>query len=83
MNAMMRSKFVQNTTEKKQVLCMPVDTIPCGYTHGTAEYLAQNNDFAGTVKFIFQPAEEGAPQGEEGGADLMIALRSMPFLVYT
>ena len=50
----------------------------CGHdTHvailmGTAEYLAQNNDFAGTVKFIFQPAEEGAPQGEEGGADLMI-----------
>ena len=27
----------------------------------------------GTVKFIFQPAEEGAPPGEEGGADLMIA----------
>ena len=50
----------------------------CGHdTHvailmGTAEYLAKNNDFAGTVKFIFQPAEEGAPQGEEGGADLMI-----------
>jgi len=27
----------------------------------------------GTVKFIFQPAEEGAPKGEEGGAKLMIA----------
>ena len=26
----------------------------------------------GTVKFIFQPAEEGAPAGEEGGAALMI-----------
>ncbi|MEJ1236805.1 amidohydrolase [Chryseolinea sp. T2] len=26
----------------------------------------------GTVKFIFQPAEEGAPSGEEGGARLMI-----------
>lgn len=26
----------------------------------------------GTVKFIFQPAEEGAPKGEEGGAELMI-----------
>jgi amidohydrolase len=26
----------------------------------------------GTVKFIFQPAEEGAPPGEEGGAALMI-----------
>jgi len=27
----------------------------------------------GTVKFIFQPAEEGPPEGEEGGAKLMIA----------
>ena len=26
----------------------------------------------GTVKFIFQPAEEGAPPGEEGGAELMV-----------
>ena len=51
----------------------------CGHdTHvailmGVAELLAANTDFAGTVKFIFQPAEEGAPEGEEGGADLMIA----------
>jgi len=29
-------------------------------------------EIQGTVKFIFQPAEEGAPAGEEGGADLMI-----------
>jgi amidohydrolase len=29
-------------------------------------------DLAGTVKFIFQPAEEGAPAGEEGGAALMV-----------
>jgi len=29
-------------------------------------------DLKGTVKFIFQPAEEGAPVGEEGGAELMI-----------
>ncbi|MDB5195853.1 MAG: N-acyl-L-amino acid amidohydrolase [Flaviaesturariibacter sp.] len=29
-------------------------------------------DLAGTVKFIFQPAEEGAPTGEEGGAALMV-----------
>ncbi|MGS2738269.1 amidohydrolase [Sinomicrobium sp. M5D2P17] len=50
----------------------------CGHdTHiaimmGVAEVLSKNNDFAGTVKFIFQPAEEGPPPGEEGGADLMI-----------
>lgn len=30
------------------------------------------SDLKGTVKFIFQPAEEGAPVGEEGGAELMI-----------
>ena len=38
-----------------------------------AEILAgMKNEIAGTVKFIFQPAEEGAPEGEEGGAALMI-----------
>jgi amidohydrolase len=31
------------------------------------------DEIAGTVKFIFQPAEEGPPPGEEGGADLMVA----------
>ena len=40
---------------------------------GVAEILASmKNDLAGTVKFIFQPAEEGAPAGEEGGAELMV-----------
>jgi amidohydrolase len=60
------------------------ETVPvmhaCGHdTHvamlmGVAEVLASLRDeLPGTVKFIFQPAEEGAPEGEEGGADLMIA----------
>lgn len=41
---------------------------------GVAEVLAGMRDqIPGTVKFFFQPAEEGAPEGEEGGADLMIA----------
>ena len=41
---------------------------------GTAEVLMQLKDqLHGSVKFIFQPAEEGAPVGEEGGASLMIA----------
>jgi amidohydrolase len=51
----------------------------CGHdTHvailmGTAEILAKNKDkIQGSVKFIFQPAEEGAPKGEEGGALLMV-----------
>ena len=40
----------------------------------TAQILAAVKDeIPGTIKFIFQPAEEGAPKGEEGGADLMIA----------
>lgn len=40
---------------------------------GTAEILAgMKKELAGTVKFIFQPAEEGAPVGEEGGAELMV-----------
>jgi len=40
---------------------------------GVAEVLAQMRDqINGSVKFIFQPAEEGAPAGEEGGAALMI-----------
>lgn len=40
---------------------------------GAAEYLAQHkNLISGSVMFIFQPAEEGAPRGEEGGAQLML-----------
>jgi amidohydrolase len=41
---------------------------------GTASVLAGiREELAGTVVFLFQPAEEGAPAGEEGGAELMIA----------
>jgi amidohydrolase len=40
---------------------------------GVAEVLAGVRDeIPGTVKFLFQPAEEGAPEGEEGGAALMV-----------
>ena len=51
----------------------------CGHdTHisilmGVAEVLSKNTHLInGTVTFIFQPAEEGPPPGEEGGAALMI-----------
>ena len=51
----------------------------CGHdTHvaillGTADVLSKmKNELSGTVKFIFQPAEEGPPGDEEGGAPLMI-----------
>lgn len=40
---------------------------------GVAEILSHmRGEIHGTIKFIFQPAEEGAPAGEEGGAALMI-----------
>ena len=40
---------------------------------GVAEVLSSmKKDLEGTVKFIFQPAEEGAPFGEKGGAELMV-----------
>lgn len=40
---------------------------------GVAEILTEfKSQLPGTVKFIFQPAEEGPPAGEEGGAELMI-----------
>ena len=51
----------------------------CGHdTHiamlmGVAQTLVKmKNDLKGTIVFLFQPAEEGAPEGEEGGAALMI-----------
>jgi amidohydrolase len=51
----------------------------CGHdTHvsvlmAVAEILAKNkSELKGTVKFIFQPAEEGPPANEEGGAGLMV-----------
>jgi amidohydrolase len=40
---------------------------------GVAEMLsAMRADLPGTVKFIFQPAEEGPPLGEKGGAPMML-----------
>lgn len=40
---------------------------------GAAEvFAALRKELKGTIKFIFQPAEEGVPVGEEGGAALMV-----------
>jgi amidohydrolase len=51
----------------------------CGHDMHTAILMAvaevlagMRAELPGSVKFIFQPAEEGAPSGEEGGASLMI-----------
>ena len=44
-----------------------------GMLLGTAQVIAALKDqWPGTVKFIFQPAEEAPPLGEEGGAQLMV-----------
>jgi amidohydrolase len=51
----------------------------CGHDIHTAVQLgvasvltSMKEALPGTVKFIFQPAEEGPPPGEEGGASLMV-----------
>lgn len=51
----------------------------CGHdTHmailmGVAEMLTnKREELRGTIKFIFQPAEEGTPPGEDGGAEMMV-----------
>src|SRR6187455_736858 len=66
---------VKSTYNGKEVGVMHA----CGHdTHvailmSVAEILAGlKNELKGTVKFVFQPAEEGPPEGEEGGAPLMI-----------
>ena len=66
---------VKSTYNGKEVGVMHA----CGHdTHvailmSVAEILAgMKNELKGTVKLIFQPAEEGPPEGEEGGAPLMI-----------
>ncbi|MBL0131645.1 MAG: amidohydrolase [Chitinophagaceae bacterium] len=51
----------------------------CGHDSHTAMLMSvaevlsgMKSELKGTIKFIFQPAEEGPPEGEEGGAPLMI-----------
>jgi amidohydrolase len=69
------------STVKTEYLGQPVGVMhACGHdAHvaillGVAEALAGVRDqIPGTVKFIFQPAEEGPPPGETGGAPLMVA----------
>ena len=66
--------------EKSEYLGQSVGVMhACGHdTHiailmGAAEILTKMKaDLKGTIVFLFQPAEEGAPVGEEGGAALMI-----------
>lgn len=70
--------FASKVTMEYNGQVVPV-THACGHdAHtailmATAELLASMKDqIQGTVVFLFQPAEEGAPQGESGGAKLMV-----------
>ena len=75
-----RNDLPYKSNEKSEFLGVETGVMhACGHdTHiailmGVAEVLSKNKDkINGTVKFIFQPAEEGPPPGEEGGAALMI-----------
>ncbi|MBU6159035.1 MAG: amidohydrolase [Bacteroidetes bacterium] len=75
-----RTNIPFKSTSKAEYLGDTVSVMhACGHdTHvailmGTAEVLATHRkEIPGTVKFIFQPAEEGAPGDEEGGAALMV-----------
>lgn len=75
-----RNDLPYKSTVKSEFLGKSVGVMhACGHdTHvailmGVAEILSKHKDkIKGTVKFIFQPAEEGPPPGEEGGALLMV-----------
>ena len=75
-----RNDLPYKSTKTTSFLGTPTGVMhACGHdTHtailmGVAEVLSQHKDkINGTVKFVFQPAEEGPPPGEEGGAKLMI-----------
>jgi amidohydrolase len=74
-NALPFASKVKTTYDGKETFVMHA----CGHDGhvailmGVAEILSgMKKDIKGTVKFIFQPAEEGAPKGEEGGAYLMV-----------
>lgn len=70
---------VQEKTGLPYASAVPGVSHACGHdSHvagllGAAEVLVgMRADFAGTVVLLFQPAEEGPPPGEEGGAALMV-----------
>ena len=69
----------------QETLDVPYKSLTAGVKHacghdvhttvalGVAEVLSgMKSEIPGTIKFIFQPAEEGPPSGEEGGARLMV-----------
>jgi len=73
LRADMDALFIEEKTGLPYASTVPGKMHACGHDGhtamllGAARYLAENRDFAGTVHFIFQPAEEGL-----GGARVMI-----------
>ncbi|WP_235298481.1 amidohydrolase [Portibacter marinus] len=75
-----RTPIAFASKEKSEYLGNEVGVMhACGHdTHiamllGTAKVLTEMKDeIRGKIVFVFQPAEEGAPPGEEGGAKLMV-----------
>jgi amidohydrolase len=75
-----RTSYPFASTERATYLGQEVGVMhACGHDIHTAVQLGlasvlagMKDDLAGTVLFIFQPAEEGPPPGEQGGAKLML-----------
>ena len=67
-----KAKTTYHGNEVELCACMWTRCSYCSFTWG-CKFSAPNTDkLNGDILLIFQPAEEGAPEGEEGGAELML-----------
>ncbi|KGM32004.1 M20 aminoacylase family protein [Inquilinus limosus] len=71
LRADMDALFIEEKTGLPYASTVPGKMHACGHDGhtamllGAARYLSENRDFAGTVHFIFQPAEEGLGGGQK------------------